>query len=107
TTLAMLLQLKGHEVKVCFSGVEALAEGPDFRPELVLMDLGMPGMNGIEAARAIRAQPWGSESTLVAVTGWGQDSHRAQTREAGFDLHLVKPVTTEHLEPLLNEDAAE
>lgn len=100
-TLALLLGLKGYEVRVVFDGYSALSEGEKFRPDIVLMDLGMPGMNGVETGRAMRATPWGKELQMVAITGWGQDSHRRLTSEAGFDLHLVKPVTSEMIEALL------
>jgi two-component system CheB/CheR fusion protein len=69
---------------------------------VVLLDIAMPGRDGHEAARRIRAQPWGTSMTLVAVTGWGQDQDRERTRDAGFDAHLVKPVDHEELSQLLD-----
>ena len=74
-----------------------------FRPELVLMDLGMPKMDGYEAARRIRAEPWGGARFLVALTGWGADDDRERTRAAGFDRHLVKPVDPAALTTLIAE----
>ena len=67
--------------------------GRDFEPEVILLDLGMPVMDGLETARRMRQEPWGQRATLVAVTGWGQQRDRERTAEAGFDAHLVKPLT--------------
>jgi CheY-like chemotaxis protein len=75
--------------------------GAAFRPTLVLLDLGMPGMNGYEVARALRAEPWGRDVYLVAMTGWGQQEDRRRTRETGFDAHLVKPARADELLALL------
>ena len=75
----------------------------EFRPEVILMDLGMPGLNGYEATRRIRGQPWGRSVTIIALTGWGQDGDRLLSREAGCDGHLVKPVSLPDLEKLLAE----
>ena len=91
--LATLLELRGHQVRIAHDGVEALAEAESFRPNLVLLDLGMPKMDGYEAARQMRSKTWGHHTTLVALTGWGQREDRRRTADAGFDLHLVKPVT--------------
>jgi len=91
-TLAMLIRMLGHDVKAVFDGREALDEGRNFQPQIILMDLGMPGMNGIEAAKQIRQLEWGKSVFLVAVTGWGQDEDKRRTREAGFNHHLVKPI---------------
>jgi two-component system, chemotaxis family, CheB/CheR fusion protein len=92
TSLAMLLELNGHEVRVVHDGVEALAEAERFRPQVMLLDIGLPRLNGHEAARAIRKEPWGKDILLVALTGWGHEEDRQKSREAGFDAHLVKPV---------------
>lgn len=91
-TLSMLVELLGHEVRTTFGGEEALAVAGGFLPDVVLLDLGMPGMDGYEACRRIRGQPWGSKMAVIAVTGWGQDEDRRKTTLAGFDRHLVKPV---------------
>ncbi len=91
--LSALLETLGHDVRVAHDGAEALAVGGAFEPEIVLLDLGMPVMDGLEAARRMRQQPWGQRATLVAVTGWGQQRDRERTAEAGFDAHMVKPLT--------------
>ena len=92
--LAVLLELEGHEVKTAADGGEAVNAAELFRPEVVLMDLDMPGMDGLEASRRIRARPWGSDVLIAALTGWGQDVDRQRAHEAGVDLHFVKPVDT-------------
>jgi CheY-like chemotaxis protein len=91
-SLAMLLQMMGHEVWTARDGIEALAAAEEHRPDVVLMDLGMPRMDGYEACRRMREAPWGRELLLVALTGWGQKEDRRRTAEAGFDHHMVKPV---------------
>jgi CheY-like chemotaxis protein len=80
-------------VATASDGAEAIARTKEFRPHVVFLDLGMPGMGGIDAARGIRELPAGDSIRLVALTGWGQPNDRERTREAGFDLHLVKPLT--------------
>ncbi|MDB6104155.1 MAG: bvgS 1 [Gammaproteobacteria bacterium] len=92
--LAVLLQLEGHEVQTAADGGEAVDRAESFRPEVVLMDLEMPGIDGLEASRRIRARPWGSTILIAALTGWGQDADRRRAQEAGVDLHFVKPVDT-------------
>ena len=99
-TLSMLLELKGHEVRRAYDGEDALQLAEDFRPQMVLLDLGMPKMNGYEACRRIRDHAWGAQMTLIAVTGWGQEDDRRKSTAAGFDGHLVKPVDPETLEDL-------
>ena len=101
STLALLLRVKGHDVHVANSGADALEAAPTFRPEMVALDLGMPGMNGIDTAKAIRQTPWGQKVTLIAVTGWGQENDRALTKDAGFDHHLVKPIDFASIQELL------
>jgi signal transduction histidine kinase len=91
--LALQLQLAGHEVRVAYDGIEALATGSEFEPDVVMLDLRMPRMDGYEAARQMRRLAWGQRATLVALTGWGQPQDRQRTKDAGFDLHLAKPVT--------------
>jgi signal transduction histidine kinase len=100
-SLATLLQLSGHEVFTATNGGTALQSVERHLPEVVLLDIGMPLLDGYEVARRIRAQPWGQRITLVALTGWGQDSDRRRSREAGFDSHLVKPLDLETLTDLL------
>jgi CheY-like chemotaxis protein len=89
--LGMVIERAEHEVRVVGSGEEALKIGAKFEPDVVLLDLGMPTMDGYEAARRIRAARWGKDATLIAVTGWGSDDDRRHSREAGFDHHVVKP----------------
>jgi PAS domain S-box-containing protein len=101
-TLSMLLEFMGSkEVKVCNDGPAALAEMESFRPDVVLLDIGMPGMDGNEVARRIRQQPQFAGTRLVALTGWGQDEDRRRTQESGFDHHLTKPVDIAALQALL------
>jgi CheY-like chemotaxis protein/two-component sensor histidine kinase len=92
-SLATLLELRGHDVRKAHDGEEVLVVGDVFVPDVVLLDLGMPKMDGYETARALRRRPWGEQATLVAITGWGQQQDRQRTSRAGFDAHLVKPVT--------------
>ena len=99
--LAMAVSLMGHEVAMAENGQIALDLVPGFRPHVVLMDLGMPVMDGWEAAKRMRAQPGNDAIRLVALTGWGQDGDRDKTRAAGFDQHLVKPADPEALRVLL------
>jgi signal transduction histidine kinase len=100
-SLAQLLQLAGHEVYQAADGVQALAVASEMRPDVAMLDIGMPGLDGYEVARRIRAQDWGRGTTLVAVTGWGQESDRRRSREAGFDSHWVKPLDAQKLAALL------
>ena len=100
-SLSLLLELMGHTVRTAHDGEEALAEAESFRPELVLMDIGMPRMDGYEAARRLRQAPWAEGVVLVALTGWGQDEDKRRSEEAGFNHHLIKPVDPAALEALL------
>jgi PAS domain S-box-containing protein len=102
-SLGMLLQLQGHEVRVANDGQSALELATSFRPHLVFLDLGMPGMDGFEVARRLRQTPSLEKTTLVALTGWGQREDRRRTAEAGFNHHLVKPPEFEAVEKLLAE----
>jgi CheY-like chemotaxis protein len=100
-SLAALLQLGGHEVDVAYDGEEALKLAEARRPDIALLDIGMPKLTGLEVCQRIRAQPWGAAMKLVAQTGWGQEEDRRRTRDAGFDQHLVKPVEPAALDALL------
>ncbi len=100
-SLAMLLRLQGHEVRVAYSGMAALEMTKTYTPDVVFMDIGMPGMDGYEAARRIREQPGLGKTVLAALTGWGQQEDRRRTAEAGFNHHLVKPPEPHLLESLL------
>ncbi|MFO1397735.1 MAG: response regulator [Burkholderiales bacterium] len=101
-SLALMLRLVGNEVDTVYDGEQAVTAVSSFRPDVVLMDLGMPRLDGLGAARAIRENPHASAVVLVAITGWGDDSDRRMSREAGFDRHLVKPVVPSELLALLS-----
>jgi signal transduction histidine kinase len=101
-SLATLLELSGHEVFSAANGALALESAERHLPEVALLDIGMPKLDGYEVARRIRAQPWGRRITLVALTGWGQESDRRRSGEAGFDSHLVKPLDLDKLTDLLH-----
>jgi CheY-like chemotaxis protein len=106
-SLVMLLETFGATVCVAYSGAEGLQLLAAFRPELVLLDLGMPRMDGYETARRIRALPEGREAMLVALTGWGQEQVYDRARDAGFDQQLTKPASLEALHKLLAENRVE
>jgi PAS domain S-box-containing protein len=99
--LSMMVRKLGNEVRIARDGREATRVASDFRPQVVLMDLGMPVMNGFEAAHYIREQPWGKDILLIALTGWGQEEDKQRAKEAGFDYHLVKPAEPADLRRLL------
>jgi PAS domain S-box-containing protein len=105
-SLGLLLTLSGQEVRVAYDGPTALLMAEAFRPELVLLDIGMPGMDGYEVARRLRRLPGLERVVVVAVTGWGQEEDRLRSREAGFDYHLTKPADPGALHRLLAGDAA-
>ena len=96
-SLAALLQCVGHEVHTASDGMEALTLAAQCRPEVMLLDIGMPRLDGYEVARRVRAEPWGQATVLIALTGWGQDEDRRRSREVGFDSHLVKPLDPDTL----------
>ncbi|MEO8525069.1 MAG: PAS domain-containing protein [Caldimonas sp.] len=100
-SLALLLETMGHEVHVAYNGEEAFQAIEALRPEVALLDLGMPKMSGYDVCRRIRGLPWGRRVTLIAQSGWGQDEDRRRTRDAGFDHHIVKPIDTKALDALL------
>jgi PAS domain S-box-containing protein len=101
SSLATLLELSGHETRTVHDGLSAVEETLAFAPDVVLLDLGLPGIDGYEAARRIRTQPDGRSILIIAVTGWGQEEDRRRSREAGFDHHMVKPLRAAALEHLL------
>jgi CheY-like chemotaxis protein len=100
-SMALMLRLLNNEVRTAQDGLEAVAVAEAFRPEVVLMDVGMPRLNGYEATRRIREQPWGRSMIIIALTGWGQEGDRLRSHEAGCNGHLVKPVDLAELEKLL------
>jgi PAS domain S-box-containing protein len=100
-SLAIMLRLLGHELITAHDGLQAVQAAADFEPDVVLLDIGLPKMNGYEAARRIRLSPCGQRMLLVALTGWGQEDDKRRAREAGFDHHLTKPVESEVLERLI------
>jgi signal transduction histidine kinase/DNA-binding response OmpR family regulator len=106
-SLALLLSVAGHEVQVCHDGPTALLRAETFRPEVVLLDIGLPGMDGYEVARRLRARAGTNPALLVALTGYGQDDDLRRSREAGFDHHLVKPADPEMLASLFARLAPE
>ncbi|NOT25488.1 MAG: PAS domain S-box protein [Acidobacteria bacterium] len=99
--LALLLQVSGHETRTANDGPSAIEAAETFHPDVVLLDIGLPKMNGYEVCRHIRKQSWGRDMVLIALTGWGQEEHLRRSREAGFDLHMVKPVDHDALEQAL------
>jgi signal transduction histidine kinase len=101
-TLALMLRVMGHDTRTAHDGLEAVEAAAAFRPHVVLMDIGLPRLNGHEAARRIRERPWGGGVVLIAQTGWGADEDKRQSKEAGFNFHLVKPVDPADLERLLS-----
>jgi len=101
-SLAMLLQFEGHEVKVAYDGGEALEIAASGWAQVLLLDIGMPRMNGYQLAERVRSEPWGRDLVLIAATGWGQEEDRRRSLESGFDAHLVKPVDPEGLMQLVS-----
>jgi len=100
-TIAMLVELWGHQARIAHNGPAALAEAPLWRPQVVLLDIGLPGIDGYEVARRLRQEPVMAGALLVAMTGYGQERDRRMSSEAGFDHHLVKPVDPAVLQSLL------
>jgi CheY-like chemotaxis protein len=104
--LGTLLELMGHDVRTAYDGVEALEKAATFQPDVILLDIGMPRLNGYEAARRIRERQQRKGLTLVALSGWDREEDRRRSEQAGFDAHLVKPVDVETLTKLLAESVA-
>jgi signal transduction histidine kinase len=103
-SLAMLLKFGGHEVRIAHDGPSTFALAHEFRPDILFLDIGLPGMNGFEVARLLRQKLDLTGVRLVAVSGWGSEEDRRKSQEAGFDNHLTKPVEPSQLEELLNDD---
>lgn len=100
-SMAMMLSIMGHETRTAHDGEAAVSTAETFRPQVVLLDIGLPKLNGYEVAQRIRQQEWGNSMYLIAVTGWGQDEDRHRSEEVGLDLHMVKPVEAAALERVL------
>jgi CheY-like chemotaxis protein len=104
-SLTLLLDLTGNETRTAYDGLQALEEAASFRPNVILLDIGLPELNGYDVARKIREQPWGETMILVALTGWGQDEDHRRSKEAGFNHHLTKPVDPAALKELLADSS--
>jgi CheY-like chemotaxis protein len=104
-SLGLLLRARGHDVRTAADGVSGLAAAAAFRPDVALLDLGMPRLSGCDLARRLRGQAWGRGLVLIALTGWGQEEDRRRTQEAGFDHHLVKPADPDALQALFARTA--
>jgi CheY-like chemotaxis protein len=102
-SLAMLLTVMGNDTRTAHDGLEGVELAEAFRPDLIVLDIGLPKLNGYDACRRIREKLWAKDTLIVAATGWGQDEDRRRSREAGFDHHLVKPVDAAELNRLLAE----
>jgi CheY-like chemotaxis protein len=100
-SLAMLLQMEGYEVKTVHCGMQAIEQAQVFRPQVVLLDIGLPGLNGYEVANRLRELPETQEAMLIALTGYGREEDRNRSKNAGFDHHLLKPVNFHTLSELL------
>ncbi len=105
-TLTLLLEMEGFEVRVAGEGRQALQMAVEFQPEAVVLDIGLPGMSGLEVAGHLRADPVCGEALLIALTGYGETECRARSAQAGFDVHLVKPADLERLLGLLADPRA-
>ncbi|HEX7062344.1 MAG TPA: response regulator, partial [Woeseiaceae bacterium] len=106
TTLATLLRLTGHETSEAYDGPQALAAADEFRPDVVLLDIGLPGLDGYSVCRRLRAEPWGRDMLIIAVSGWGKPEDQRRSAAAGFDHHMVKPIKHDALTALLGGSAA-
>lgn len=102
-SLAMMLSIMGHETRTAHDGESAVTSAEAFLPDVVLLDIGLPKLNGYEVAQRIRESAWGKSMFLIAVTGWGQDEDRQRSSDVGLNLHMVKPVEPSALEKLLSE----
>jgi CheY-like chemotaxis protein len=100
-SLTKLLRLMGNDTRTAYDGQEGVDVAEKLRPDVVVLDIGLPKLNGYQACRRIREQPWGKDIVVIAVTGWGQDEDRRSSQEAGFDHHMVKPVDPQELMKLL------
>ena len=103
--LSMLLSISGNETTMAHTGPEAVERAEDFKPDVILLDIGLPEMDGYEVCRTIRRRPWAHDIKIIAVTGWGQAEDRQRSAEAGFDDHLVKPVDPDTIVSVLPRNA--
>ena len=99
----MLLRLMGNEVRTVYDGAEAVEAAAAFRPDVILLDIGMPKLNGYDVARRIREQQWSEGTMLIALTGWGQDEDKRRASEAGFDRHFTKPLDPAELQRVITD----
>jgi PAS domain S-box-containing protein len=106
TTLAIMLEIMGNEVRTAKDGLQAVNLAAAFQPDVIFLDIGMPKLNGYEACRRIREQPWANKVVLIALTGWGQEEDRRRSEEAGFNHHMAKPIVPSVIERLLAEMSA-
>lgn len=100
-SLAMMLSIMGHDTRTAHDGESAVSTAETFLPDVILLDIGLPKLNGYEVAQRIRETSWGASMYLIAVTGWGQDEDRQRSSEVGLNLHMVKPVEPSALEKVL------
>jgi signal transduction histidine kinase len=100
-SLALMLQIMGHDTRTAHDGLAALAAAEEFRPEVVLLDIGLPRLNGYDVCRRLRGSAWGLKMVIIALTGWGQEDDKRRSKEAGFNFHMVKPIDPADLEKLL------
>ncbi len=105
-SLSEVIQMLGHQTLVGHDGLEAIRHAQTFRPQVLLLDIGLPHVSGHEAAKRIRQQPWGKDMLLIALSGWGQQEDRQKSREAGFDHHFVKPVDLDTLMKVVEQGRA-
>jgi CheY-like chemotaxis protein len=101
--LAMFFEMEGHEVSVAYDGCSAVKTAESFRPHLIVMDIGMPGIDGLEASRRIRRAPWGEDIVIVALSGLDQEEDRRSCAEAGIDRHMAKPVLPDELRAVIRD----
>ena len=102
-SLAMFLSMLGNDVRTANDGLEAVSVATEFQPNVILLDIAMPRLNGYDACRRIKQQPWAGKTFIIALTGWGQNEDKRRSLEAGFDHHLVKPMDPAVLEALLTK----
>ena len=102
-TFEVMLQTLGYEVQTALDGFEALEKAEQFQPHAIVLDIGMPKLDGYETAKRIRQRPWGQDVVLVAVTGWGNENDKLKSADAGFNMHLVKPIDATTLLQYLNK----